>query len=140
MKIEDIENELIEDFSMFEDWMDKYNYIIGMGKEMEPLPDNLKTANTLVSGCTSQVWLNSEYKDGKLYFQADSDALIPKGIAAILVKMYSGYSAAEILNHTPKFIKEIGLEQHLSPNRANGLASMINKIKHVAQSIQTQNN
>ena len=135
MTIKDKELELIEDFEMFEDWMDKYNFIIGVGKEMKDLPENYKNENNLVSGCTSQVWLQSEFKDGKLYFKADSDALIPKGIAAIVVKLYSGHTPGEIVVHKPEFIQKIGLEQHLSPNRANGLASMINKIKSEAQLI-----
>jgi len=132
MTIKEKEQELIEDFELFEDWMDKYNYIIELGKGINALQEEEKNEKNLVNGCTSQVWLLAEMKDGKVYYRADSDALIPKGIAALLVKLYSGNSPKDIMEHDPVFIKETGLEQHLSPNRANGLASMINKIKSYA--------
>ena len=133
MSIKDIELNLIEDFELFDDWMDKYNFIIGMGKELDGIEEDEKIQDNLVSGCTSQVWLVPQLIDDRLYFKADSDALIPKGIAAMLVKLYSGNPPQEILDHKPEFIKKIGLEQHLSPNRANGLASMINKMKSYAE-------
>ena len=132
MTIKEKEQELIEEFDLFEDWMDKYNYIIDFGKNSGDLSEEEKSESNLVRGCTSQVWLLAEMKDGKVYYRADSDALIPKGIAALLVKLYSDSSPKDIIEHDPVFIKEIGLEQHLSPNRANGLASMINKIKSFA--------
>ena len=140
MMIEEKENELIEDFELFDDWMDKYNYIISMGKESGSLDDADKNSENLVTGCTSQVWLKAENMDGKIYYYADSDALIPKGIAVMLVKLYSGHNPEEIINHNPVFIKKIGLEEHLSPNRANGLASMINKIKILATNYLKKNN
>ena len=137
MTINDKERELIDEFGLFEDWMDKYNYIIELGKGLEKMPVGEKNDENLISGCTSQVWLVSEFKDGKVYFKADSDALIPKGIAALLVGLYSGEKPDEILKHHPVFILETGLQQHLSPNRANGLASMLNKIKSTAGYYQT---
>jgi cysteine desulfuration protein SufE len=126
------EQELIEEFELFEDWMDKYSYLIDLGKGDEEIETKYKISENLISGCNSQVWLIGEKRNDNIYFKADSDALIPKGIASLLVRLYSGNSANEIVNHEPIFIKEIGLEQHLSPNRANGLASMINKIKELA--------
>ena len=133
MTILEKEKELIEEFDLFEDWMDKYNYLIDLGKDDKGVDENDKVSDNLVSGCNSQVWLIGEKRQDKLYFKADSDALIPKGIASLLVRLYSGNSSDEIIYHIPIFIKEIGLEQHLSPNRANGLASMINKIKELAR-------
>jgi cysteine desulfuration protein SufE len=133
MTIKEKEKGLIEEFELFDDWMDKYNYIIDIGKEMTGFSGEEKNDNNLVSGCTSRVWLLADFIDGKLYYRADSDALIPKGIAALLIKLYSGNSPEEIMVHDPVFIKKIGLEQHLSPNRANGLASMINKMKDYAK-------
>ena len=132
MTIIEKEQEIIDDFGMFDDWMDKYSFIIDLGKETKGLDDIAKSAQNLVSGCNSQVWLVAQKENNLLSFKADSDALIPKGIAGLLVKLYSGNSPKEILDHVPVFIKEIGLEQHLSPNRANGLAAMINKIKRIA--------
>jgi len=133
MKIEEKEKELIEEFEMFDDWMDKYTYIIDMGKHSCSIND-IRDEKNLVQGCNSQVWLDARYEDGKMFFRADSDALIPKGIAQMLVRIYSGNSPADIVNHNPVFVKEIGLEDHLSPNRANGLVSMINKMKNISKS------
>ncbi len=133
MKIEEKEKELIEEFEMFDDWMDKYTYIIDMGKHSCSIND-IRDEKNLVQGCNSQVWLDARYEDGKMFFRADSDALIPKGIAQMLVRIYSGNSPADIVNHNPVFVKEIGLEEHLSPNRANGLVSMINKMKNISKS------
>lgn len=132
MTIIEKEQEIIDDFDMFEDWMDKYSFIIDLGKETKGLDESAKSAQNLVSGCNSQVWLVAQKENNLLSFKADSDALIPKGIAGLLVKLYSGNSPKEIIEHQPVFIKKIGLEQHLSPNRANGLAAMINKIKRIA--------
>ncbi len=137
MSIKEKELEIIEEFDFYEDWMDKYNYIIELGKELKEFDEDEKNEKNIVNGCNSNVWLVSEKQDGNLYFKADSDALIPKGIAGLIVRIYSGSSPKEIVEHKPIFIKEIGLENHLSPNRANGLASMITKIKQTAlQEIQ----
>jgi len=133
MTIKEKEKELIEEFEMFDDWMDKYTYIIDMGKHSCSLND-IRDEKNLVQGCNSQVWLEARFEDGKMYFRADSDALIPKGIAQLLVRIYSGNSPQDIVNHKPYFVKEIGLGDHLSPNRANGLASMIDKIKYYSKS------
>jgi len=133
MKIEEKEKELIEEFEMFDDWMDKYTYIIDMGKHSCSI-NNIRDEKNLVQGCNSQVWLDARFEDGKMFFRADSDALIPKGIAQMLVRIYSGNSPTDIVNHNPVFVKEIGLEEHLSPNRANGLVSMINKMKNISKS------
>lgn len=133
MTIQEKEKELIEEFEMFEDWMDKYTYIIDMGKTVCTTVD-IKKQENLVNGCNSQVWLEARYNDGEVFFKADSDALIPKGIAQMLIRIYSGNSPQDIVEHDPGFIKEIGLQDHLSPNRANGMISMINRIKSIAKS------
>ena len=132
MTIQEKEKELIEEFDMFDDWMEKYTYIIDMGKHVCNTID-IKNQENLVAGCNSQVWLDSRFEDGKVFFRTDSDALLPKGIAQMLVRIYSGNSPQKIIEHDPVFIKEIGLEEHLSPNRANGLVSMLNKIKAIAK-------
>ena len=132
MNIEDKERELIEEFEMFDDWMDKYNYIIDIGKNSPDLESSYRTDENLVSGCTSQVWLHHEFKNGKLYFFSDSDAFIPKGIVAIIQRIYSDNEPSEIIHHKPVFIEKTGLSNHLTPNRANGLASMIDRIKGIA--------
>jgi len=133
MTIEEIEKDIIEEFDLFEDWMDKYTYLIDLGKKSNPENLKIQKPENLVNGCNSNVWIIAEKKDDKLYFVTDSDALIPKGIAALIVRLYSGHSAGDIFNHKPIFIKEIGLEQNLSPNRANGLVSMLNRIKTFAK-------
>ncbi len=132
MTILEKEKELIEEFELFDDWMDKYTYIIDMGKHSCQTSEIRKPEN-LVRGCNSQVWLDARFDDGKMFFRADSDALIPKGIAQILVRVYSDNSPTEIIEHKAEFINKIGLEQHLSPNRANGLVSMLNKIKEISK-------
>ena len=133
MKLEEKEKELIEEFEMFDDWMDKYTYIIDMGKHSCSI-ENIRNERNLVQGCNSQVWLEARFEDEKMFFRADSDALIPKGIAQMLVRVYSGNSPKDIVSHDASFIREIGLEEHLSPNRANGLFSMINKMKNISKS------
>lgn len=129
MSLEIKDQEIIDEFEFFEDWMEKYNYIIDLGKNLEPLAENLRIEENLISGCTSKVWVTSEYKDDKMEFKADSDALIPKGIVALILKLFNGEKPEDILKYNPEFISKIGLQQHLSPNRANGLASMIDRIK-----------
>ncbi len=123
------EEELIQEFEMFDDWMDKYNYIIELGKDLPMIDPQFKTEEFLISGCQSQVWLHPEYKDGKLYFSADSDAIITKGIVNLLIRVLSGHTPQEILDNDLSYLDAIGLKNHLSPTRSNGLASMIKQIK-----------
>jgi len=124
---------IVDDFSMFDEWLDKYEYIIELGKKLESFPEDKKTEDRLIKGCQSRVWLDCSVKDGKLYFTADSDAIITKGIISLLISVYSGRSAAEILNDDFSFIEELGLKENLSPTRANGLESMIETIKEFAK-------
>ena len=133
MNTEEIQNKIIEEFSLFDDWMDKYQYIIEIGKDLKGLEENEKKDEFLVRGCQSNVWIIPDYKNGKLFFKADSDAFISKGIVALLLKVFNGRPPKEILNTNLFFIKEIGLEEHLSMNRANGLNGMIEKIKEYAK-------
>ncbi len=133
MSTTEIQNEIIEDFSVFDDWMDKYQYIMDLGKELDPIPDDLKKDEFLVNGCQSKVWVIPEFKDGKLFFKADSDAFITKGIVALLLKVFNGRTPEEILNTDLFFIKEIGIDEHLSMSRANGLNGMIEKIRDYAK-------
>ncbi|MCP4122999.1 MAG: SufE family protein [Bacteroidetes bacterium] len=138
MTINEIQNDIIADFSMFEDWADKYEYIIDLGKSLPAMDEALKVEENKVHGCQSQVWLNPFKKDGKLYFEADSDAFITKGIIGLLVKVLSGHSPKEIFNADLYFIKETGLQAHLSPNRANGLANMVKKLKSYSLAFQSE--
>ncbi len=138
MTIEAIQEELIDEFSMFEDWMQRYEYMIDLGKSLPLIDENLKTDDKLIKGCQSKVWLNSEMKDGKIIFTADSDAIITKGIIAILVRVFSNQKPQAILDANTDFIDEIGLKEHLSPTRANGLVSMIKQMKMYALAYQTQ--
>lgn len=123
------EEELIQEFEMFDDWMDKYNYIIELGKDLPMIDPQFKTEEFLISGCQSQVWLHPEWKDGNLYFSADSDAIITKGIVNLLIRVLSGHTPQEILDNDLSYLDAIGLKNHLSPTRSNGLASMIKQIK-----------
>ena len=127
--INDIQDEIIEDFSMYDDWNDKYEYLIEFGKSLPLIEEQYKTEENRIHGCQSRVWLHGEIKNGKLYFYADSDAIITKGIVGLLVKVLSGHTPAEIANSDLYFIEKIGLKEHLSPNRANGLVAMIKKMK-----------
>ncbi len=138
MTIEAIQEELIDEFSMFEDWMQRYEYMIDLGKSLPLIDENLKTDDKLIKGCQSKVWLNSEMQDGKITFTADSDAIITKGIIAILVRVFSNQKPQAILDANTDFIDEIGLKEHLSPTRANGLVSMIKQMKMYALAYQTQ--
>ena len=130
--IQEIEQEIVDEFSMFDDWMDKYEYIIELGKSMEEFPSEERTEENLIKGCQSQVWFVAEERDGKLYFKADGDAIITKGLAALMIKGFSGQSAKDIVNAELTFIDEIGLSQHLSPTRSNGLLAMVKQIKMYA--------
>ena len=138
MGIKEKEAEIITQFEHFEEWLDKYNLIIELGKEMQGLNEELKTENRLIKGCQSQVWLHAEYKDKKIYFTADSDAIITKGIASLLIKVLSEETADDILNTELEFIEHIGLKSHLSPNRANGLVSMIKQMKLYAMAFKAK--
>ena len=126
------QDELVEEFSMFEDWLDKYEYLIDLGKNLEAFPKELKTDDRLIKGCQSRVWLDAEIKDGVLVFRADSDAIITKGIISLLVSVYSGRSAGEIAADDFSFVDRLGLKENLSPTRANGLVSMIETIRNIA--------
>lgn len=132
MSIEEIEKEIVGEFSVYEDWMDKYAYLIEIGNGMPAMEERYKTDDNLIKGCQSRVWFYPEMRDGLLYFTADSDAIITKGIAALLVRVFSGQSPEAIAGADLSFIDEIGLNQHLSPTRSNGLVSMIRQIKMYA--------
>lgn len=130
--LKEAEDEVVESFSMYDEWLDKYEYLIDLGKNLAPYPDSSKTDDRLIKGCQSRVWLDYQMKDGKLWFTADSDAIITKGIISLLVSIYSGRTPEEIASSDFSFIEKIGLKEYLSPTRANGLASMIATIKAVA--------
>lgn len=130
--INELQDEVIEEFSDFNDWMDKYQMLIDLGNDLEPLDDKYKTEQNLIDGCQSRVWLQCDYADGKLVFTADSDALIVKGIIALLIEVLSGHTPAEILDADLYFIDKIGLREHLSPTRSNGLLAMVKQIKAYA--------
>lgn len=127
--INEIQNEIIEDFSMLEDWNDKYEYLIDFGKSLPLIDEQYKTEGNRIHGCQSRVWLHAEIKENQLFFYADSDAIITKGIVGLLVKVLSGHTPKEIAETELYFIEKIGLKEHLSPTRANGLVSMIKKMK-----------
>ncbi len=129
MTINEIQDLIIEEFSAFEDWMDRYEYIIELGNELEPYDERFKTPSNLIQGCQSRVWLNGEYNEGKVYFTADSDAIITKGIISLLIKVLSGRTPEEVMHAELYFIERIGLKENLSPTRANGLVSMIKNMK-----------
>lgn len=133
MSLEESKQSIIDDFSMFDEWLDKYEYIIELGKKLDSFPENKKTDDRLIKGCQSRVWLDWEVKDGKLYFTADSDAIITKGIISLLISVYSGRSAEEIAGDDFSFLEELELKENLSPTRANGLESMVETIKRAAK-------
>ena len=130
--IDKIQDEIIEEFSVFDDWMDKYALLIDLGNSLKPLDEKYKTENNLIEGCQSRVWLQADDVDGKIVFKAESDALIVKGIIALLIKVFSGHTPDEILNADLYFIDKIGLKEHLSPTRSNGLLSMVKQIRMYA--------
>ena len=130
--IDELQNEVIEQFADFDDWMDRYQLLIDLGNDLEPLDERYKTEQNLIDGCQSRVWLQCDERDGKLWFTADSDALIVKGIIALLVHVLSGQSAKDILDADLYFIEQIGLREHLSPTRSNGLLAMVKQIKAYA--------
>ena len=136
--MKEAEETLIQEFALFDDWMDKYNYIIELGKELPMINPEFKKEEFLISGCQSQVWMHPEMQDGKLYFTADSDAIITKGIVNLLIRVLSGHTPQEILDNDLSYIDTIGLKEHLSPTRSNGLASMMKQIKLYALAYSTK--
>lgn len=130
--LQEAENDVVDTFSMYDEWLDKYEYLIDLGKNLEAYPEDCKTEDKLIKGCQSRVWLDYKVQDGKIYFRADSDAIITKGIISLLISVYSGRTPEEIASSDFGFIEKIGLKENLSPTRANGLASMIATIKAVA--------
>ena len=139
MEIKKIQEEIIDEFSMFDDWMQRYEYIIELGKNLPLIKEEFKTDENVIKGCQSKVWLQGEMVDDKVVFTADSDAILTKGIIAILIRVFSNQKAEDILNADMSFIDEIGLKEHLSPTRANGLVSMIKQIKMYALAFDAKN-
>lgn len=138
MDIQAEEERIVKEFNLLEDWPERYKYIIKLGSRMDPLPEEDHTEDNLVKGCQSQVWLTADFKDGKVIFNADSDAAITKGLVALMVRFYSGHEPDTIINTRPGFIDKIGMAQHLSPTRANGLASMVKQMKIYAMALKTK--
>ena len=133
MSLEEKKQEIVDEFSLYDEWLDKYEYLIELGKSLEPFPEEKKTEDRLIKGCQSRVWLDAEERDGHLYFTADSDAIITKGIISLLISVYSGRTREETADDDFGFVAEIGLKENLSPTRANGLVSMIDTIKRLAE-------
>lgn len=140
MTIREIQQEIIDEFSMFDDWMERYEYIIELGKSLPIIDEKYKVEENLIKGCQSKVWLHSDLNESKVIFSADSDAILTKGIVALLLRVYSGQKPADILTAETEFIDKIGLKEHLSPTRANGLISMLKQIKMYAIAQQTKLN
>ncbi len=139
MDIKKIQEEIVDEFSMFDDWDDRYQYVIDLGKSLPLIDERYKTEENIIKGCQSKVWLHGEEQDGNVVFTADSDAILTKGIIAILIRVFSNQKPAVILEADTAFIDEIGLKEHLSPTRANGLVSMIKQIKMYALAFQAKN-
>jgi cysteine desulfuration protein SufE len=140
MSIEEIQNEIVEEFSMFDDWMQRYEYMIELGKSLPLIEEQYKTEDNVIKGCQSKVWVHAELEGDKLIFTADSDAIITKGIIAILIRAFNNQKPMDIIEANTDFIDKIGLKEHLSPTRANGLVSMIKQLKLYAVAYQTQLN
>ncbi len=138
MSIKEIQEEIIDEFSMFEDWMERYEYIIELGKDLPIIEDAYKTKDNLIVGCQSKVWLHADIKEDKINFTADSDAILTKGIVALLVRILSNQSPMKILEADLFFINKIGLTEHLSPTRANGLLAMVKQLKLYALAYQSK--
>lgn len=136
--IEEKEKQIVSEFENFEDWLEKYNYLIEMGKDLPMIDSKYKIKQNLITGCQSSVWLHAEYRDGRVYFSADSDAVITKGIVNMLIRVLSGQTPAAILDAKLDFIDEVGLKEHLSPTRSNGLVSMIKQMKMYALAFQAK--
>jgi len=139
MTIQEIQEEIVDEFSMFDDWMQRYEYIIELGKSLPLIDEQYKTEDNIIKGCQSKVWVHAEQNDDKVVFTADSDAILTKGIIAILIRTFSNQTPKQILDADTNFIDEIGLKDHLSPTRANGLVSMIKQIKMYALAFQAKN-
>ena len=137
--ITETENQITEEFGLFDDWMAKYEYIIELGKNLPVIDPEFKTEEYKVKGCQSQVWLNAEFRNEKIFYRADSDAIITKGIISLLIRVLSGHNPEEVLNADMHFIDKIGLKEHLSPNRANGLTAMIKQMKNLAANYTGKN-
>ena len=138
MSIKEQQDELVEEFAMFDDWMDKYEYIISLGKELPLIDEDKKVEQNIIKGCQSRVWLDAQMEDGKVRFKADSDAIITKGIISLMIRVLDNSSPNEIINEELYFIDQIGLKEHLSPTRSNGLVSMVKQMKMYALAFQTQ--
>ena len=139
MSIKEIQDEIVDEFSMFDDWMQRYEYIIELGKSLPLIEEQYKTEDNIIKGCQSKVWVHAELQGDKVVFTADSDAILTKGIIAILIRAFSNQKASAILDANTDFIDEIGLKEHLSPTRANGLVSMIKKLKMYALAFNAKN-
>ena len=139
MTIKEIQDEIVDEFSMFDDWMQRYEYIIELGKTLPLIDEQYKTEDNIIKGCQSKVWVHADQNDDKIIFTADSDAILTKGIIAILIRTFSNQNPTDILDANTDFIDEIGLKEHLSPTRANGLVSMIKQIKMYALAFSAKN-
>ena len=137
--INEIQDEIVDEFSAFDDWMDKYALLIDLGNSQEPLDEKYKTPENLIEGCQSRVWLHADYKDGRVFFSAESDAIIVKGIVSLLISVLSGHTPDEILNSDLYFIERIGLKEHLSPTRSNGLVAMVKQMHMYALAFKVKN-
>ena len=138
--IDEIQDEIIDEFSVFDDWMDKYALLIDLGNSLPPIEEKYKTNENLIEGCQSRVWLQADYHDGRIWFEAESDAIIVKGIVSLLVRVLSGRTPDEILNANLYFIDRIGLTEHLSPTRSNGLVAMVKQMRMYALAFKVKNN
>ena len=138
--IDEIQDEIIDEFSVFDDWMDKYALLIDLGNSLPPIEEKYKTNENLIEGCQSRVWLQADYRDGRIWFEAESDAIIVKGIVSLLVRVLSGRTPDEILNANLYFIDRIGLTEHLSPTRSNGLVAMVKQMRMYALAFKVKNN
>ena len=140
MTIEELQQEVVEEFQDYDDWMDRYQLLIDLGNEQEPLPEKYKTENNLIDGCQSRVWLQADYMpDGTIHFQAESDALIVKGLVTLLLRVLNDHTPDEILDADLHFIEDIGLRDHLSPTRSNGLLAMVKQMRMYALAFKTKN-
>ena len=139
MTIQEIQDEIVDEFSFFDDWEERYEHLIELGKNLNSLPDEKKSEDKIIKGCQSTVWLDAEMDGDEITFEADSDAILPKGLAALLVRMYNHQKPVDILNSDAKFIEKIGLQEFLSPTRANGLLAMIKQFKFYAIAFQAKN-
>lgn len=140
MTINEIQNEIVEEFNQFDDWMDKYSLLIDLGNSLKPVDEKHKTPQNIIEGCQSRVWLNAEMNDGRIVFEGDSDAILVKGIVALLIQVLSDHTPDEILNTELYFIDKIGLKEHLSPTRSNGLVSMVKQMRMYALAFKVKSN